>query len=382
MTLAINTFDEPSVCVPRDTLDNAMLLARSKGHKVQYALEVTEQNSLRTPRFLNIGKQDAWEAVTLSCPAHSSARSPICIPSPAEEPLSFIRNLTRSRDICEHCELQDLEGFFLTPETLRLTHSLVPIWSQAKGSSFNDIVYPSPYYQARSGDYIEIEDPEWSSKDNQLYWVGAATGGHATESNWKQMQRQRMTLMTQVGSNAQIKLLKKSESGRWAPYTTNMSAVSGLFSTRVVGVSSQCDKAACEAEKEAFGIGDEEVKDPNSAAYAHKLVLDLDGNGFSGRFYRLLRSKSMVIKQTAFEEWHDDRLIPWIHYIPVSSSFEELPELVRFLATTETGEVLAARIAQESRDWTAKILRDVDLQLVWLRMLLEYGRIYDVNGDR
>jgi hypothetical protein len=310
MTLAINIFDEPSVCVPRDTLENAMLLGRSKGSYKQDILDITEQDSSRSPRFLDIGKQDAWEAVTLSCPVQSPARSPICIPSPNEEPLSFIHNLTRSRDICEHCELQDLEGFFIAPETLRLTHSLVPIWSQGKVSSFNDIIYPSPYYYARSSDYIETEDPEWGSKDNRLYWIGAATGGHATESNWKQMQRQRMTLMTQAGSNAQIQLLNESESGQWIPYTTNMSEVSSLFLTRVVGVSSQCEHAACEAQKEAFGVGDQEVKDPNSAAYAHKLLLDLDGNGFSGRFYKLLRSKSMVIKQTAFEEWHDDRLIP------------------------------------------------------------------------
>jgi hypothetical protein len=65
----------------------------------------------------------------------------------------------------------------------------------------------------------------------------------------------------------------------------------------------------------------------------------------------------------------------------VSASFDELPELVRFLAKTETGEAIAAKIAQESRDWAAKILREVDMQLVWLRMLLEYGRILDPNRD-
>ncbi|KAJ9615310.1 hypothetical protein H2200_001385 [Cladophialophora chaetospira] len=381
MTLAVNVFDEPSVCAPRDIIDRALEPLLSKDVGLSSFSEINELDSSHSPRFLSIGRQDAWEAMTLSCPAESPARNPFCVLPVSGGAPYFIRNLTRSRDICEHCELQDLEGFLAAPETLHLTHSLIPIWSQGKPSSFNDIVFPSPYYMARSTDYVETEDPEWGDKASRLYWVGAATGGHATEANWKQMQRQRMALMTQVGSITPIRLLRETEHDVWTPYTTDMSQVSSLFSTRVVGVSGQCEDAACQAEKQAFGIGDEEVKDQASAAYKHKFVLDLDGNSFSGRFYRLLQSKSMVIKQTVFEEWHDDRLIPWIHYIPVSTGFEELPELVRYLATTERGEELAARIAQDGRDWAGKALRQVDMQLVWLRMLLEYGRIMNPNRD-
>ena len=99
------------------------------------------------------------------------------------------------------------------------------------------------------------------------------------------------------------------------------------------------------------------------------------GNTFSGRFYRLLQSRSMVIKQTIFTEWHDDRLLPWVHYAPVSTSFDELPEIARFFATTERGQALAKRMAEESTVWHNKALRDVDIRLVWLRMLLAYGRL-------
>ncbi|OQV00626.1 hypothetical protein CLAIMM_06099 [Cladophialophora immunda] len=377
MTLAVNIFDEPTVCAPRDTIDKALERAVSKYFDLSGLSDTTEQDISHSPRFLDVGKQDAWEAMTLSCPVNSPARNPFCVPSVSEAGPDFIYNLTKSRNICEHCDLQQLEGFLAAPETLRLTHSLAPVWSQGKPSSFNDIVFPSPYYLVRSSDYVEAQDPEWTDKVARLYWVGAATGGHTTESNWKQMQRQRMTLMTQDGSDTPIRLLRETESGVWKPYTSNMSELSSLFSTRIVGVSSQCEHAACEAQKQAFGVEDPEVKDPASAAYAHKFVLDLDGNSFSGRFYRLLQSKSMVIKQTVFEEWHDDRLIPWVHYVPVSTGFEDLPELVRFLATTEDGDEIAARIARDSRDWAGKALRPVDLQLVWLRMLLEYGRIMD-----
>lgn len=380
MTLAINVHDEPSVCVPRDALERAMQLARSKASPRLLIREAAEQGTSRSPKFLDLGKQDAWEAMTLSCPVESLARNPNCKPLAVEGSLPFIRNVTQSRDICEHCELQSMEGFLFAPETLRLTHSIAPIWPQGKISSFSDIVFPSPYYWARRGDYIESEDQDWESKDNQLYWVGAATGGHATESNWKHMQRQRMTILTKAGSTEPIRLLKEAAPGTWTTYATNMSEVSSLFSIRIMGVP-QCERAACNAQRKAFGIGIEEIKDPVGAAYAHKFLLDIDGNSFSGRFYRLLHSKSMVIKQSVFVEWHDDRLIPWVHYVPVSTGFEELPELVRFFATTEKGQEIAARIAAESKSWGERVLRDVDLQLVWLRMLLEYARIIDPSRE-
>lgn len=381
MTLAVNVFDEPVVCAPRDILDSVLRPSQPKDLSLGSSLKAMEPDLSHSPRFLNIGKQDAWEAITLSCPVNSPARNSFCTPSVPKTGLEFIHNVSKSRNVCEHCELQGLEGFFVAPENLHLTHSLAPIWSQGKPTSFNDIVFPSPYYLDRSGDYIEAEDPEWNDKTSQLYWVGAATGGHTTESNWKQMQRQRMVLMTQSESTKPIQLLHQTDKGVWRPYTSNVSEISSLFSTRVMGVTPQCESAACKVQKQAFGIGDQEFKDPASEAYRHKFALDLDGNSFSGRFYRLLQSKSMIIKQTVFEEWHDDRLVPWIHYVPVSTGFDELPELVRFLATTESGEDIAARIALESRDWAGKALRQIDLQLVWLRMLLEYGTIIDPDGD-
>lgn len=85
------------------------------------------------------------------------------------------------------------------------------------------------------------------------------------------------------------------------------------------------------------------------------------------------------MKQTIMKEWHDHRLMPWVHYVPVSTGYSELPELARFLATTDKGLELSERIARESTEWHNKALRDVDLRLVFLRMLLEYGRI--MNPD-
>lgn len=44
-------------------------------------------------------------------------------------------------------------------------------------------------------------------------------------------------------------------------------------------------------------------------------ALDVDGNGWSSRFHRLLMSGAMVIKATIYQEWQSDLMIPWYHYV-------------------------------------------------------------------
>lgn len=117
-----------------------------------------------------------------------------------------------------------------------------------------------------------------------------------------------------------------------------------------------------------------------SASQGSKYVLDMDGNRFSGRFYRLLRSNSAVVKQTILKEWHDDWLVPWVHFIPLSLDGDELWEVMRFLGTTKRGDEIGADIARGSTEWVGKVLRKVDTELVVLRLVLEYARLFDRAG--
>jgi len=60
---------------------------------------------------------------------------------------------------------------------------------------------------------------------------------------------------------------------------------------------------------------------PEEAAWAHKYVMILDGNTFSSRLMRTLRSGSLVFRAGLFREWFDERLEPFLHYLPVRPSF-------------------------------------------------------------
>ena len=74
----------------------------------------------------------------------------------------------------------------------------------------------------------------------------------------------------------------------------------------------------------------------------------------SGRFVRLLASRSAVLTQTLLREWHDERLAPWVHYLPVSQGLGELPELVAWLTGTEAGQKRARAVAEQGRQWAAR----------------------------
>lgn len=117
-----------------------------------------------------------------------------------------------------------------------------------------------------------------------------------------------------------------------------------------------------------------------AAPFHSTLAFDLDGNGISGRFYKLLASRSAVLKQTVLREWHDERLVPWVHYVPVSMSMEELPEIVAFLTETRLGRERARRIGEQGRRWMDEGMRVEDRAVYVLRLLLEVGRA--VGGER
>ena len=45
--------------------------------------------------------------------------------------------------------------------------------------------------------------------------------------------------------------------------------------------------------------------------WKHKYILDIDGMGYSGRFFSFLESDSAVIKATVYREFFEDWIQPW-----------------------------------------------------------------------
>ncbi|GJC88510.1 beta-1,2-xylosyltransferase 1 [Colletotrichum liriopes] len=239
-----------------------------------------------------------------------------------------------------------------------------------------DILFPSPAYMEDEFIYDEHNDVEWSKKSNNVYWAGSSTGGLASDERWKQYQRQRFVALAQN--------LQKPEQQKHI-YLRQVNGViervaSSFLNSRLYDVAFtrifQCERTQCRDQKSYFNV--RSWVDKNEALRS-RLVFDLDGNGISGRYYKLLASKSTPLKQTLLREWHDDRLVPWVHYVPVSLGMGELPELVTYLTTTEPGQRRAREIAEQGKDWYSNAFREVDLAIYTYRLLLELARLQDPN---
>jgi len=60
---------------------------------------------------------------------------------------------------------------------------------------------------------------------------------------------------------------------------------------------------------------------------------------------------------------------------------EELPEATRYLLDDPEGQVVAAEIATASRDWSRRVLREVDATAAYYRLFLEYARLLHVDRE-
>ncbi|KAK5657641.1 hypothetical protein OQA88_2713 [Cercophora sp. LCS_1] len=290
--------------------------------------------------------------------------------------LPFVTNQTAVLDLCQHPEYAEQHGLLAHPPNFRLLTGPVPILSTGALSTMGDILFPSPAYTVEDPfKYDAASDIPWEKKRNYLYWTGSTTGGMATDNSWKQFHRQRFVALAQnLDQTGHVYLQEENEIVQRETSWFLNSRLYDVAFTQIFG----CNPEYCRDQFDYFRV--KSWAGWNDAIKS-RLVFDLDGNGISGRYYKLLASRSAVLKQTLLREWHDDRLVPWVHYIPVSMGMEELPELVRWLASAELGQRRAKEIADQGREWFGKALRPVDRTVYMYRLMLELARLRDPSRE-
>jgi hypothetical protein len=395
MDLAFNIHDEPRVVIAHDDLSR--LIQRAKDQHMPAAFkEQNPQNKwtkatdigdgkyfdeYRFTRFNIFAHQPTWTHSRASCPVSSPARSL------DEETLDdtkhwrsedglFIQNKTAFSNICSSPSLKSSFGFFDRPNALSIVQDLFPIFSQSKVSSYQDILYPSPWYWNEQVPYSEAQDYAWTDKENHLYWRGSTTGGFSRNGGWRRQHRQQ--IVGNLNRNEEATILEPSGEGESAKWIVKKQPKHDFKELMDVHFSSvgQCDPGDCDAQKEYF-----ELAEPAKQwdAWKYKYLLDMDGNAFSGRFYAFLQSHSTVFKMAIFREWHEEWIKPWVHYVPLSLSGGEYFEAIRYFDREPRGQELAVQVAESGRSWAKKALRNEDLEAFFFRLLLEYGRLLDDN---
>lgn len=89
----------------------------------------------------------------------------------------------------------------------------------------------------------------------------------------------------------------------------------------------------------------------------YKAIIDIDGNGWSGRFLRLLCMNSVVIKLTPkYFDYNMGQLREWTHYIPADPELNSsLVDAVKFVIN-EQNEALVKDIIHNAQEWCKRHL--------------------------
>ncbi|KAI5862511.1 hypothetical protein GGS23DRAFT_610171 [Durotheca rogersii] len=318
----------------------------------------------------DLSRQRAWDILTKFCPSQDNRRDLSTSHTIEASDDLFITNASSAKDLCQHPEYSDMHGFHISSTSFRLIEGLVPVLSTGSPSTMGDILYPSPAYIESEFQYVEANDVDWDQKRNNLYWAGSTTGGFAVDGQWRNHHRQRFVALAQNLQGRQHQYLSEQADDGVVRSSFLDGRLYDVGFTRIF----QCGRRQCREQRAYFGRRPWAAADQ---ALGSRLAFDLDGNGISGRYYKLLASRSALLKQTLLREWHDERLAAWVHYVPVSQSLTDLPELVRYLASTPAGRQAARQVADQGRDWFARAFRREDLAIYAYRLLLELARLQD-----
>ncbi|KAL4922687.1 hypothetical protein BDW62DRAFT_207379 [Aspergillus aurantiobrunneus] len=349
MDLVFNAHDEPRVIVSSEDLQRLVAIAKASAIPSAFRTQSLVNawsarpedlnkgdriDEVRTTRFNKMSHQPAWTNSRISCPVNSPVRSldensPDDTTGYAHGELGFIHNTTAFSDVCSTPSLRQTYGFFDRPNVFAVVQDLFPVFSQSKVSTFQDILYPSPWYWAKKVPYIKEKDYQWEAKIDKLYWRGSTTGGFSKGGGWRRHHRQ--LLVGNINALNTAKVLTRNDNRQWEPKEVSRSSYHGLFDVQFTSVG-QCDRNDCAAQREFFNVT-EPVE--QQEAWAYKYLMDIDGNAFSGRYHAFLESNSLVCKVALFREWHDDTLKPWVHYVPLSLKGDEFVETMRYFTSEE-----------------------------------------------
>lgn len=300
-----------------------------------------------------------------ACPPGSSALTKqLFTPKDAK---SFIYDHRTAMDPCKHPSLLREHGQFVAHDAGPYgLQTPIPLFSYSSSAIHLDI-HMTPTL-AWVEDVLPREvDPEFKFKvDDRLLWRGANTGiRHDSTKEWKLSQRNRLVTWVSEQNGTTIVLLahvspfEKVGAGDEVN-KTDINPV--LFDAAFAGRPQFCGKDECQ---ELSDIYDWRPFQSVSEAGKYKYVLDVDGNGWSSRFKRLMTSNSLIFKATVYPEWFTDRIQPWVHYIPIKYDYSDVHDLLTFFRGDLLGrgahEEMAGKIAKAGREWSKAFWRKEDM---------------------
>ncbi|GIZ48076.1 hypothetical protein CKM354_001115100 [Cercospora kikuchii] len=364
----------------------------------------------------------------------------------------FVRDWAASKSACLNPALREVHGSYVGlkaysleepvghEDTRHMLEELVPLLSGCKisGVSSDILLPPAIEFASSTDDYVY--DPHlakpWSEKGASIIWRGMASGGDHTGDNWTRFHRHRLVAMLngtlvaehfryqQAGNQVPAEVpggipplphnfpLPPTTDGAYPLSLTSApdpaSAIETWLNSMAPTVRSGFNHMQCFKENpfltKSCWYMDPWYKVlgsiPGAEQFQHKFLPDVDGHSYSGRFLGFLQSNSLPIKATVYDQWHDGRLIPWKHFVPMDNGFGDLYGILEYFAGYDVEKIeggigekeilrgrpghdkQAERIATEGASWSRKVLRREDRLAYLYRLILELARLSDERRGR
>ncbi|KAF1998988.1 glycosyltransferase family 90 protein [Amniculicola lignicola CBS 123094] len=421
----LNVMDESRVIVPWEDINRyirkereSRSLFRPRRNATSNTVTPHGEDPGEPPAIEWIGQGPFWDVARVGCPPDSPSRNvpqvgsfagppPLSSEFPVGSYHGYIQNWTVAKDPCLQPILRETHGSFVEPISQSTTHHLIPVFGGSKLPMNNDILLPPAMYWTDDPFYSggESHGSEWEEKTTKAVWRGGATGGRNREKNWTRFQRHRFVSMVngtavglvehdveKQGKGPNFVLPSHNRYHLTAKRHMDMEPwLNGIADVGVVNLICYPDSGSpkCPYTDHYFSLKKSmEMK----KQYSYKYLPDIDGNSFSGRYRGFLLSTSLPIKATIYSEWHDSRLVPWLHFVPMDNSFIDVYGILDYFIGTGTEvkapgknganlgivgahDEQAKKIAMTGKEWAEKVLRKEDMLIYTMRLLLEWGRV-------
>ncbi|GKT52536.1 beta-1,2-xylosyltransferase 1 [Colletotrichum spaethianum] len=431
--MPINYMQEPRILVPSKDMEKYVAKEGKTRSMPTKSKATTDFQSLvsvdaarEKPYFKGWASGDRrkyWDLVREACPSDSPARNvpaatdlslPPTLPYLWKAPFArrgYVSNFTWSMDPCVQPHLRSLHGTFVEPLNVNTTKDLIPLFGGSKLRVNSDILIPGAMYLSDDPSYTggNVRGPAWPEKLNRLVWRGIGSGGLTQSDNWMHFHRQRLVEMlngtTVRGMEANDVRAMTFDMPPLERYNTLrrrekrlgefLSGFTDVGFTHLQCGPSHDRRKECDWLAPHLSVVN---ATPMAEQFSSKFLPDADGYSFSGRFRAFLMSTSVPLKATVYAEWHDDRLTPWLHFVPLDNTFQDLYGVLDFftdgddepqgswgvhkvLGKKSKGDDAARWIAEQGKEWAEKALRREDMRLYVWRLLLEFARLCDERRD-
>ncbi|KAE8538024.1 hypothetical protein D1P53_006091 [Cryptococcus gattii VGV] len=290
------------------------------------------------------------------------------------EDKTFIADFDKGIDYCMNPDLMNLHHILLS-EQYRAAVNLVPALATCRTKWNSDLVGVP-----LDGVHETVEFIPWEKKEiNKAFWRGTATGlFHDKLNAWRQSQRERLHWF---GNNmtGTVPLLLPDGSIK---YWDRADLVDKWSDVGLSGGPTQCnvEDGTCDVMAEEIDFKDRVSKEDG---IKYKYVIDVDGNGWSSRFRRLLQGNNVVFKSTLYPEWFHDMLIPWYHYVPTKLDYSDIFDILAFFQGSPDGSIpgrddLAKEIAAHAHEFVQERWREEDMRSFMYLLILEVSNASDL----